>query len=223
MKIKDAADPSGKKPTKKPEAYKPKADEYQPKPKQKSWTGEEGSKVPINWMKLKTQWMAKNLDPGADSPYQLVQLAKDTGINYAHLCDVAWKNGWKKELKEQAAIVAKATMDKLVENASENEGQIRLRQAEIARIAQGKAREALLMIDPSTLEPRDIIKLAALGLIEERKALGFPDRVEFDDLSKPKTDDYESPMEKAANAKALNQLADKLRKKIGTASEEEEG
>ncbi len=176
----------------------------------------------INWIKVKTDYLAQNLSPDASEPYTFAKCAEKWGIGHKHLMAKAKEEDWKAQLDQQATQIAQDTLEKIHHDSVETEGGIRIRQAEIARIAQEKARAALKLIDPAKLQPRDIIKLAALGLGEERKALGFPDRVEFEDITQGHSDDYESPLEKAQKAKAMNALGDRLLKAMNSGEKDSE-
>ena len=60
----------------------------------------------------------------------------------------------------------------------ETEIEIRQRQAQIARFLTDKALRRLINLPPEQLTKKEAIELVRLGLGEERKALGLPDKQE---------------------------------------------
>ncbi len=133
----------------------------------------------INWPAVKEDFIVSNLDPSRDELLTLKELAANHGVNYESVRRRAGKEGWNDEVKKRAEKLAEESIEVAQEQFSQSEAEIRERQIKIARLAQAKAVVRLQDLKPSELTVREAIELLKLGLPEERKAAGMPDKVDI--------------------------------------------
>jgi hypothetical protein len=142
------------------------------------------------WAQAKLRYMERNLDENAVGPYTMKQLAEDMHLNYGSLRQVAFHEKWNSELEVLRTKKHNAILNRIVEMQVLSEIDIRLRQAHVARLAQSKAYEHLSGLDPTKMTTKNAIALLALGLEQERKALGMattPQEGTFDKDKEGKT------------------------------------
>jgi len=132
--------------------------------------------------------LTTNLNPQNEKPYTLRKVADAWGLQYGTVRNHASNDGWNEELQtaaaKQSAEVVKIAQDHFIYD----EVEIRRRQANIAKFAMAKAVERLRNLTLNELSPREAIELLRLGLVEERKALGMPEKYEFATLNDDEAD-----------------------------------
>lgn len=137
----------------------------------------------VNWIAVKQDYLTTNLNPQNEKPYSLAQLASTWDLNYGTVRNRASTEGWNEELNDQANKQSKEVIELAQKQYIYDEVDIRRRQADIAKFATAKAIERLRNLKVDELTPREAIELLRLGLVEERKALGMPDKYEFAAIS----------------------------------------
>lgn len=170
--------------------------------------GKSGRAINIDWFAVREDYIAENLILG--KRYTLSELAKRWSLTYATVKNKASKEGWSDLLAEAKREKAKGALDRLKADATIVESDIRVRQAAYAQVASEKAIQALRRIDIDQLKIRDIIDLLKLGLVEERRALGFADAYQFINTSSESGDQYQTPEEHEQAQSRLKDLSDRL-------------
>lgn len=125
----------------------------------------------IDWERLRTEFLEVNLAAQAKNKpaVSLRALAEKYKLNYGTVRNVASDQDWRVDLHRMAED-QRLRVDL---TAVESEVEIRIRQAQYARVAQSKAIQRLQKVDPEDLTPRDAMELLKLGMEQERKALGM--------------------------------------------------
>jgi len=184
---------------KKKEITKKKKTGLKPKPKAKT-RAKVQDKPPntklFQWTIIKEDYIVQNLEiarkftkkgSSVDLDYNklikqgftLKDVAKKYKLHHGTVRTRASNEGWRNQLRvriadlnEKTACVALAKLNTEVEG-------VRTRQASIARLCVSKAVMALRKLKPSALTPGELIKYIQIGLSEERKALGIPEKIEI--------------------------------------------
>lgn len=136
-------------------------------------------KQTIDWEKVKTDYIRENLRPDKEESFSLKQLSVRWKIAYKTIRNMASKEKWNQHLQDKIAEQNSKVIEKIQDNEIINEVEIRLRQASIARKLQEKAIRRLESVSPEKLSIKEAIELVKLGMVEERKALGLPDKHEI--------------------------------------------
>ena len=133
----------------------------------------------IDWGSAKADYFAKNLKQDKQKPFTLKDLSLKWCVSYKTIRNKASQENWAGQLQAKVKEQNTQIVAEVQSQGAFNEAEIRLRQAEIARKAVSKALVKLENVKPNELTNKEAIDLLKLGLIEERKALGLPEKFEF--------------------------------------------
>lgn len=130
-----------------------------------------------DWEQLRIAYLEESLAAmGSGSPpISFRILAERYGVNYGSLRNVAGEQRWRDDLTRLSDEQRMKTNTTIVNLQLQNEVEVRVRQAQYARLAQDKAMQKLQVLQPAQMTTRDAIDLLRLGLEQERKALGMED------------------------------------------------
>ncbi len=142
----------------------------------------------INWEVVYLHWLTENLRIDRESPYLYKELAKKFNIAEKTVRIHAGKGKWQEKLNEKILEQQQQIISKVQEKEIISEVEIRQRQAQLARKLIEKAMVKINSISPKDLTIKQAIELVKLGMIEERKALGLPDKYEVTNLNKKSGD-----------------------------------
>ncbi|KKQ66952.1 MAG: hypothetical protein US86_C0002G0069 [Candidatus Daviesbacteria bacterium GW2011_GWA2_38_24] len=84
--------------------------------------------------------------------------------------------GWRAERDEYRKLLDQQTQDKMVKMTSDNEIEVRARQAKVARYLQTRALKAMESRKVEDVTESQATRLAEIGLREEREALNLNDQ-----------------------------------------------
>ncbi len=161
----------------------------------------------LEWYKVCRYWVTENLQPDREKPYTFKDCAQAWKINYGSLRNVAHRDNWKGELQKALDEKNTQVLEVVKQDTAVEEGEVRIRQARVARLALAKATVRLQAIEPGDLSVREALELLKLGFEQERKALGLADKYEF---TTPDDELEESVVEQMGNHKKLMALASAL-------------
>lgn len=140
----------------------------------------------MTWDRLRIEFLTENLSGDRLRAYTLRELCEKYSLNYGSLRNVASSEKWGAQLTE----MVKSKRDKSTEVVQAvqmvNEVEVRVRQAQFARLTMNKAILRIQAIDPAKLSVKEAVELLRLGMQEERKALGLVDTVVY--IKPPETD-----------------------------------
>lgn len=142
-----------------------------------------------DWPLMMEHYINKNIAATDGNKYTLGMTAAHYGVNSDDLRRVASEQRWKDKLeeaiKERDIQVRKKLADhraNVIINAQTlgpmTEARVRVQQSQIARMARDLAAKRLKKMKPDELTVSQAISLLQLGLAEERKSLGIPDKYE---------------------------------------------
>jgi lambda repressor-like predicted transcriptional regulator len=131
----------------------------------------------VNWGAIKADYINSKLGP--KKGMSLRTLAEHWSVSYGTLRNKAATENWNAAITEEEQIRAERVTVIVREREVQEEAEVRLRQARVARMALSKAEARLKELNPSLLSVREVIDLLRLGLVEERAALGFAERYQF--------------------------------------------
>ncbi|MGW8177557.1 MAG: hypothetical protein ACWGQW_02010 [bacterium] len=142
-----------------------------------------------NWPALKETYISRNLHPKHGEMYTLRDLAKEFGLDYFNVRNRSHLDKWGPALKQAIAdrdvrvreLINEYRAKVLIgaqEGSLEEEIEVRKRQSAIARVMYEVGFLRITSIDPMAFTPKEAIELVRLGLQEERRSLGVPDKYE---------------------------------------------
>jgi len=132
----------------------------------------------IDWLVVKKDYFTENLKPEKSQSFTLKELSVRWKIAYKTIRNRASIDKWNDELQRQITDQQIEILQKVQDGMAETEAETRQRQAQVARFLTDKALRRLINLPPDQLTKKEAIELIKLGLGEERKALGLPDRQE---------------------------------------------
>ena len=132
----------------------------------------------IDWEIAFQHWLSENLKRDRKIPYIYKDAAKRFGVAEKTVRMHASKDNWQQKLNEKLREQNQELISKIQEQELNTEAEIRHRQADLSRKLVDMAMTKLKSICPHELTVKQAIDLARLGLVEERKALGLPDKYE---------------------------------------------
>jgi hypothetical protein len=150
---------------------------------------------------LRETYIHRNLTALNGKRYSVHALAADFGLDRDSVTQISRREKWGEALAEAKKRQDDRLRDKLTDIRADilaksqtttlnQEVTVRMRQASIARTAQVKAAARIKAIDPEELSVREAVELLRLGMEQERRALGLPDRYEL--VTEDSTHDYMS-------------------------------
>ena len=140
-------------------------------------------KKPLNWTAIYLFWLTENLKRDRITPYTLEDVAKKFGAAYKTVRTHAGKEKWHQKLHDKIIKQNQKIITAVQEQEVLSEAQIRSRQAQISRQLLDMGMKKLNTAPIEELTARQAIELVRLGLSEERKALGLPDKYEVTNLN----------------------------------------
>jgi len=164
----------------------------------------------LDWQGVKDAWFLKNLEPHRTEFYTLKMLADKFGIPYGTVRNKAAEEGWKQELEERVVSRSKNVLAVAEREHTYSEYETRMRQASIARLLLEKVMCKLDSVLPSELSIRECIDILKVALVEERKALGLPDRYVQEVPQSVGPDSYETVEDNARRLEKLRLVGDRL-------------
>jgi hypothetical protein len=140
-------------------------------------------KKKYNWELLYLCWLKKNLEGDLAKPYTYQDLGKEHKIPHKTIRNHAAKEKWQDKLAQEKARIEQEIISTIQSSQITSEAKVRQRQAFDSRKLLDKAMAKLNAVKPEDLTIKQAIELAKLGLTEERKALGLPDRYEVKNIN----------------------------------------
>jgi hypothetical protein len=140
-------------------------------------------KKKYNWELLYLCWLKKNLEGDLAKPYTYQDLGKEHKISHKTIRNHAAKEKWQGKLAQEQARIEQEIITTIQSSQITSEAKVRQRQAFDSRKLLDKAMAKLNAVKPEELTVKQAIELAKLGLTEERKALGLPDRYEVRNMN----------------------------------------
>jgi hypothetical protein len=137
----------------------------------------------INWKAVFLHWLTENLRRDRKSPYAYKELCIKFDIAHKTIRTHASKGQWQQKLNDKLLEQNQQVIAKVQEQELISEVEVRQRQAMLSREMIDMAMTKLKSIKPHDLTIKQAIDLARLGLMEERKALGLPDKYEVTNLN----------------------------------------
>jgi hypothetical protein len=137
----------------------------------------------INWKAVFLHWLTENLRRDRKSPYAYKELGIKFDIAHKTIRTHASKGQWQQKLNDKLLEQNQQVIAKVQEQELISEVEVRQRQAMLSREMIDMAMTKLKSIKPHDLTIKQAIDLARLGLMEERKALGLPDKYEVTNLN----------------------------------------
>lgn len=168
----------------------------------------------IDWEIVFLAWLTENLKRDRKTPYMYNDVAKRFGVAEKTVRTHASKGNWQHKLNEQLRVQNQDLISKIQEQELNTEAEIRHRQANLSRKMVDMAMIKLTDISPRELTVKQAIDLARLGLIEERKALGLPDRYEVTNRN-PSSGDFISVEARIENFERIDTLSSRLLEYMG--------
>lgn len=163
--------------------------------------------APVDWDSIREEYIQQNLIE-RENRFTLKQVALFYGINYGTLRNHAGKESWANELEQRRTAQQMQITEKLKEARGVfNEIELRVRQARFAQSMQQKAMLKLQSLQPDDFTVKDAIDMMRLALVEERKAIGLPDKFEFTGGT--------GEGERDTNLHVLDELIEELEKRMG--------
>lgn len=163
--------------------------------------------APLDWEDIREEFIEQNLIE-RDTRFTLKQVAAYYGVNYGTLRNRASNEKWADELEQRRASQQRLITEKLREARGVfNEIELRVRQARFAQSMQQKAMLKLTALQPKDFTVKDAIDMMRLALVEERKAVGLPDKYEFTGST--------GSGQRDMNLHVLDELIEELEKRIG--------
>lgn len=138
----------------------------------------------INWAAVYLHWLTENLRIDRKSPYLYKDLAKKFDIAEKTIRTHASKGKWQNKLNEKLLEQKQEIISKVQKQEVYSEAEIRRNQAEISQKMIDKAIIKLESILPQELTVKQAVELVKIGMVEQRKALGLPDKYEVTNLNK---------------------------------------
>jgi hypothetical protein len=137
-----------------------------------------GKAVEVNWADIREEYIEQNLS--VDHRWSLRQVAELYGLNYGTVRNKAADEGWNQQLENRRVSSRVTALEALREaKGIFNEIEVRVRQARFGRDMTTKGMQKLANVDPEKLTIPQAIEMARVGMDQERRALGMPDRYEF--------------------------------------------
>ena len=155
----------------------------------------------VDWSAAKTRYIAENLDPTRESPFTMIDLARDLKVREQTVRVHAMNEDWRGELRSQQAKRSDEAIARTRTAFADAERELRDRQATAARLLQAKALIGLqkLVAPEKDLTPREMVDMWRAGAEQERKARGIPDRIDVSgQIDVAETPGFESPTSKIA-------------------------
>ena len=180
----------------------------------------------VVWPAVRDHYFQKNLDPNRRRRYTLEETARYFDLSPGVVRNRASKEGWNDELRRLLRDVDVAARQQIRKEAIRTHTDVRRDQAKVSRALYAVAGRCLMRIsqrmdeDPDYfLPPAMIVRLAHLGLVQERKALGVPDLAPPDEKpDKPDYSGWEHPDVNRArhernceNARIVRELLEEIR------------
>lgn len=163
----------------------------------------------INWDVVYLHWLSENLRIDRVSPYLYKDLAKKFNIAEKTVRTHAAKGKWQNKLNEKLLEQKQEIVSKVQAQQIVSEAEIRLRQAEISQKMIDKAMVKFESISSEDLSVKQAIELIKIGMVEQRKALGLPDKYEVTNLNK-NSEEYVSVEARIKRFEKTDELAAKL-------------
>jgi hypothetical protein len=161
----------------------------------------------INWADIRDEYIEQNLVQ--EDKWTLRQVSELYSINYGTVRNHAAKEGWNAALEGRRASDRANALEILKEAKGVfNEVEVRVRQSRFGRRMAALGMQKLANLDADDLTIPQAIEMLRVGMGEERRALGMPDRFEF--VGIPGTEEREEHL------RALDELIAALEHKHAT-------
>ncbi len=144
----------------------------------------------VDWSAMEQDFIVENLDPARKTPYTFADVAKKWDVAHGTVRNRAADEGWREKLREKRREQANLATEHAKKAFAFDEAEIRMRHASradnLAKVATAHLAENIqgVMLEDGTVVKEaqrltvaqciDILKFAP---IEERRALGLPDRL----------------------------------------------
>ena len=132
-----------------------------------------------DWTSILVYYLEKNIgwrSTNRNKPIGLKQLAEEFNVPYHTMRRKASKDKWNKKLDDGDNQVITNVIKNTARTLVETETNIRARQVQTCKECQIKAMEKLAKVKSEDLTVKQAIELLRLGLEQERRAAGLPDK-----------------------------------------------
>lgn len=171
----------------------------------------------IDWQAIKMDYLLKSIR--INKSFSMKKLADEWNIPHGSLRNRASMERWSVQLKDKLDEQRGDVVSQVQTLSGYKEVEVRMRQTDLSRIMMEKAGQRIKRIKPDELTIKEAIEMARLGMEQERKALGMPDKFEVSSIDKPETaGEFASVEERISKHSRMVQLANKL----GSLLEEED-